>query len=144
MSTSSSEELNLVPYLDIMMNLVIFLIVSASLVVPMRDVPVTVPGKTSGAGNPQGLTVAVTTAGLTVLDSAGRTDLLRDAGTGRLPFAALTTALRAYKGASTERGTLTLVADRGTPYSEVVGTVDAARKDQSGELYGGIVLDTAQ
>ncbi len=145
MATSSSEgELNLVPYLDIMMNLVIFMIVSTSLVVPLRETPVLVPGKVSDGVGEDLLTVSISRAGISVLGPAGvaRTDLPRDPGTARLDYDGLTAALRRVKGASVDPEDLRIVADRSTPYSEIVGAVDAARDDDTGVLYPGIELST--
>lgn len=149
--SSQHEQLNLVPYLDIMINLVVFLLASTAMIVPMREAKIEVPGQSSTAQVRERLTVAVSPAGLAVIQTGGpadppaglRTDLARDPVNHSLPFERLTEVLRAQKDRSTVAQTLTLVADTRTPYSEVVATMDAAREDSQGVLYPGIELAVA-
>ena len=144
---TDSQELNLVPYLDIMINLVLFLLASTALIVPLREAPVLVPSVTTDGPTGAGfLTVTVSSAGLSVLGSdpsVPRTDLARDPATGALPYPDLTRTLRDYKESGAPLAdALRVVADRRTPYSEVVATMDAARQDGDGALYPGIELAT--
>lgn len=140
---TASQDLNLVPYLDIMTNLVMFLLASSALVVPLREAPILVPSTVSTGGGGPFLTVALTDAGVSILTSdasVARVDLARDAVTHQLPYDALTRALRDYKDSGALADAVTLVADRSTPYAEVVATMDAARRDEQGLLYPGVEL----
>ena len=143
-TSAGNSELNLVPYLDIMTNLVVFMLVSTAFLVPMQEVPVLVPSLAPGGGAARSLTVAVSPGGLAVVPSDGAVvELLRDPSTGALPFDRLTETLRAFKSAGVQGESVRLVADYETPYSEVVATMDAARKDGAGSLYPGVQLATA-
>ncbi len=101
-SGGSYEQLNLVPYLDIMINLVLFLLATTSMIVPMRAPPVLVPTNSPEPSASEFLTVAISNAGLTLMGSgptAVRTDLPRDPVTRALPLDALTAALRTRRNA---------------------------------------------
>lgn len=147
------SELNLVPYLDIMINLVMFLLTVTASIVELREAPVLVPTLVSGPSSDPSevdkkgyLVVTVSQRGLAVATSYGAppSDLPR--GPGGLPFADLTRVLRQYKDAATAEGqpglkdALQVVADSSTPYKEVVATMDASRKDAQGDLFPGIQL----
>ncbi len=146
-------ELNLVPYLDIMINLVMFLLAVTANIVQLREAPVLVPTLVSGGPSDQSdvdkkgyLTVAVSPRAISVLTSYGVAprELLR--GPNGLPYGELTQLLREYKDQATAPGqpglkdALQVVADAKTPYKEVVATMDAARKDAKGDLFPGIQL----
>lgn len=147
------SELNLVPYLDIMINLVMFLLAVTANIVQLREAPVLVPTLVSDNNggssvvDPKGfLTVTVSPRGFAVVTSYGvpASDLPR--GPSGLPFADLTRVLRQYKDAATAPGqpglkdALQIVADSETPYKEVVATMDAARMDGEVPLFPGIQL----
>jgi biopolymer transport protein TolR len=144
-------ELNLVPYLDIMLNLIMFLLVVTAYIVELKEAPVLVPTLTGDPGlsptdvEKKGfLTVTVSPRALSVicsLESVPPSELLRKGKT--LPYSDLTRVLRQYKESQTLEDALQIVADPSTPYSEVVATMDAARSDAKGDLFPGIQLALA-
>ncbi len=149
------SELNLVPYLDIMINLIMFLLVVTAFIVELKEAPVIVPELNSGSSsepppNPEDkksyLTVAITPRGHSVLSSDGTppSEVLRNSK--GLNYNELTEVLARYKNnpdAKLEEA-LQIVADKTTPYSEVIGTMDAARKDLKGKsLFPGVQLAVA-
>jgi len=144
-------ELNLVPYLDIMLNLIMFLLVVTAYIVELREAPVLVPSLVGEGGSPPSdaekkgfLSVTVSPRALSIicsLDTVPPVELLRKGST--LPYPDLTRVLRELKETQNLEEALQIVADPSTPYSEVVATMDAARSDSKGDLFPGIQLALA-
>ncbi len=144
-------ELNLVPYLDIMLNLIMFLLVVTAYIVELREAPVLVPTLTGDNGpgpvdpDKKGyLSVVVTQRALSIASSkegVAPVELLRKGGV--LPYRDLTQVLRQFKDSGTVEDTLQVLADPAIPYSEVVATMDAARTDGKTALFPGIQLALA-
>lgn len=134
----ASEELNLVPYLDIVVNLVMFLLLASDFAAPLTEIRFGAPpvGVSKGAED-LGVTVAITPSGYVVLGEdpwaasiPGRgADLDVDALTAHLVAAA--------RGAAAEQlPPLTLTADDATDLGRVVATIDAVRAGPDGaELF---------
>jgi biopolymer transport protein ExbD len=139
-----TEELNLVPYLDIMVNLIMFMVVVTAYLVQLKEAPIMAPSYGPGGGGASGeqkayLTVAITNAAIQVVGggSASGTEqtLPKD------DYAGLTAQLRSLKTAMPNVAeSLVVTADNQVPYKDVVRVMDAARKDKQGLLFPNITL----
>ena len=136
-------ELNLVPYLDILVNTLIFLLASAAMAVPLAHVKTSAPAEASDEGHPSEgilLTVAIgrdgyylAGAGGVVGDGQGPT--LPCAGGACRPemnksgydYGGLTRLARQLKHKHPKQRKVTITADREVPYRVVVATMDALR-----------------
>lgn len=144
-----TEELNLVPYLDIMVNLIMFMLTVTAYIVELREAPVLAPaygkgGVGTGEESRPYLTVAVSTESFAILgskDDIPAAELVKEGG--KYPYERLTESLREYKTLYTLNENLILTADATVPYSVVVATMDAARSDARGPLFPGITLAAA-
>ena len=150
-----SEELNLVPYLDIMVNLIMFLITVTAYMAEMRQAPVLAPSE-GGAGqcpNPPCddkpkpyLTVLIADNTMAILSSdkekipASQVDR-----TGiEYPYTALTARMREYRTNYPDLAeNVMLVADKPIPYRVIISTMDAMRSDAQGTLFPGVTLGVA-
>lgn len=143
-----SDELNLVPYLDIMINLIMFMLTVTAYIVELREAPVLAPAYTPGTGGGSDvekrpfLTVAVTSVSLSIISSKPEeipaAEYVKEGGS--YPYARLTQALREYKTLYELDPNLVLTADATVPYSAVVATMDAARSDDKGALFPSVNL----
>lgn len=147
-------DLNLVPYLDIMVNLIMFMLSVTAYIVEMREAPVLVPTLVSGgaaSSQPQQeqagfLTVALSERAISILgsnDQIPASEIVKEGG--KYNFDKLTTVLRQYKDSPTMKLTeaIQLTADATVPYSDIVATMDAARSDDTGPLFPGVQLALA-
>jgi len=146
------QDLNLVPYMDIMVNLIMFMLVVTAYIVELREAPVLAPSYGGGGGGasqekPKGfLTVAISSKSFGILASIPEIPASELPKTGdKYPFEELTRSLRNYK--TTYKDSLTenlvLMADGSVPYSALIATMDAARSDKSGPLFPGVTLGLA-
>lgn len=147
-----SEELNLVPYLDIMVNLIMFLITITAYIVEMKQATVLAPG---GGGPCVGencgdkpkvfLTITVLDQGYAVLssDAASVPAWQADKVNGDYPYGALQAQLRTYKENYDLADNLIVAADSQVPYKVVIKTLDAAREDGAGGLFPGVTFGVA-
>lgn len=136
-----TEDLNLVPYLDIMVNLIMFMVTVTAYLVQLKQAPIVAP--TYGAGGGGGdqkpyLTVAIGTTQMTVLGggaAAGAVTVQRG------DYRELTAKLRSMKDSMPDLAdNLVITADRAVPYKDVVKAMDAARKDGAGDLFPNVTL----
>ena len=142
-------EINLVPYLDIMVNLIMFMLTVTAYIVDLREAPVLAPAYgAGGAGASEAqkpfVNVSITTKrSFAVLLSSGEApqELLPE--NGEYPLATLTRRLREVKGAFDVSENLVLTADPSVPYSVVIATMDAVREDSRGSLFPGVTLSVA-
>lgn len=149
-----SEELNLVPYLDIMVNLIMFLITVTAYMAEMRQAPVLAPGGDGGqCANPPCedkpkvfLTVAVAEKTIAIVSSdrekipASQVDKTGS----EYPYAALTAKMREYRTNYPDLAdNVMLIADKPIPYSAIISTMDAMRSDSQGDLFPGVTLGVA-
>jgi biopolymer transport protein ExbD len=131
----NSNDLNLIPYLDIVVTLTVAIF---AMVMTVKDLgQLSVPAPSYGPGTGKGVSVEIRPEGyaLRVADEAVILPR-RDAW----PDADLTKALRGLRDAGEDSGTLTLSATAGIPYSVVIGAMDAARSDTAGLLYPSVSL----
>jgi biopolymer transport protein TolR len=137
-------ELNLVPYMDIVTNIIIFLLASVINQVGLGNVNVTVPTLSSGGGEsadepdkkPLNLTVSVGASGFTVAAAGGVLPVIPKLPNGQYDFKSLTTKLLEIKS-SPDNATETKAnfnADAAIVYDVVVATLDAMRQTDEGKV----------
>jgi len=150
-----SEELNLVPYLDIMVNLIMFLITITAYIVEMKQQTVLAPGGGPCVGEncppvdekPKVyLTISVLNQGFAVLssDAAAVPGFMEDKlANGDYPYGRLQKHLREYKETYELANNVILAADSQVPYKVIMTTIDASREDGAGELFPGVTFGVA-
>jgi biopolymer transport protein TolR len=133
-------EINLVPYMDIVTNIIIFLLASVINQVPLGTVNVSSPTfGAGGEGDSQpdkpalNLTVTVGNTGFTVAGSGGVMPPIPKLPSGDYDYLALTAKLTEIKKEFKEETKATFNADAATTYEIVVKTLDAMRtyKDET-------------
>jgi biopolymer transport protein TolR len=140
---SGGGELSLVPYLDIVSNLVMFLLMTATATASAMHIPVAIPAACTpdcsegGKRQPLRLVVHLSPDGLRVATADGVLPFI-PRGDGDL--AALTRTARALK--ATHAGeTLAVVSAAPTiPYQQLVAVMDALRSDDRGPLFPDVSL----
>lgn len=137
-------EINLVPYLDIVTNIIIFLLASVAYNVNFGSVNVAAP-KIAGPGlaaaeeenkNPLNLTVLAGASGFTIGASGGFMPLIPKLANGKYDYKTLTAKLMEVKALpeNAAETKATFNADATIPYEIVVETLDAMREDSKGQL----------
>ncbi|HVV15894.1 MAG TPA: biopolymer transporter ExbD [Polyangia bacterium] len=139
-------ELNLVPFMDIVTNIIIFLLASVVNQVALGNINVSVPTIGSGGASsedtpppekpPLNLTVSVGASGFTVAASGGVLPLIPKMSNGQYDYKKLTEKLKEIKS-NPDNATETKAnfnADANIPYDIVVATLDAMRTDDSGKI----------
>ena len=139
-------ELNLVPYMDIVTNIIIFLLASVVNQVALGNINVSSPTISSGGGAaqdtpppekpPLNLTISVGASGFTVGASGGVLPLIRKAANGQYNYPALTAKLKEIKSNpdNADETKANFSADANVPYDVVVATLDAMRQADDGKL----------
>ncbi len=139
-------ELNLVPYMDIVTNIIIFLLASVVNQVSLTNINVTVPAISSGGGAaeenepppkpPLNLTVSVGASGFTIAASGGVLPIVPKLPNGRYDYTSLTNKLKEIKSApdNAEETKANFSADATIPYDIVVATLDAMRTTDDGKI----------
>ncbi len=144
-------DLNLVPYLDIMVNLIMFMLVITANIVELRESPVLAPRYVPGGGSqpdpnaPPNMTVLVSSKGFGVFGSGGTEVPATDIPMvgGAYDYQKLSTELRKYRKTYKPSDNLTIVPESSISYRVVVETMDAAREDSRGPLFPGVTLAAA-
>ena len=147
-------ELNVVPYLDIITNIMMFVLVSVS-VAFTSTISTTAQATTRREAPPAhalrltalitGQGVALKTSGASIApgcESVGAGVTVPNRG-GAYDLAGLTACARHIKGSSPEAANETQVsvaASPDVPYETVVGVMDALRADEHGELFPEVAL----
>jgi biopolymer transport protein ExbD len=148
-------ELNIVPYLDILMNLIIFMILSMTGLASFGVLNVSAPnyGGAPGPGSdekpPVVLSVLISKKGFFVAgtgavlpgqaegeapaDGAGAPTIPVKAD-GTFDYDALTNKMKELKGAFPTESKLILAADPDLPYEVLIGTMDATRETKDRKL----------
>lgn len=147
MSEGSEGELNLIPYLDIMVNLVIFLIFTFQVIIEMNVIDLMAPalgGKGSADDNdkpPRSITLVVSKAGYRVLSSDPTMGVIDIPAQGtEYDEEQLTEKLSDWKQTYELGNSMILTADMDIHYDVIVRTMDAVRKDGDRELFPGVML----
>ena len=142
-------ELNLVPYMDIVTNIIIFLLASVVNQVALGNVNVTVPTISQGGGAsaddtpppkpPLNLTVSVGATGFTVAASGGVLPIIPKLPNGQYNYGALTIKLKEIKSNpdNVSETKANFNADAATSYDVVIATLDAMRQE---DIPGGKIL----
>jgi len=141
-------ELNIVPYLDVVTNLVMFMLLSITGLIALGVVNVSAPkigGEAAAAGDANAprllLTVAISKSGFYVAGAGGVLGGAADQPTvdarqaptvplkdGKYDYPALTALLAKVKERYPQETNVILSADPETPYDVLVHTMDAARE----------------
>ena len=138
-------ELNLVPYMDIVTNIIIFLLASVVNQVSLANINVSSPTIASGGSAneepppekpPLNLTVSVGASGFTVAASGGVLPIIPKLPTGQYDYKGLTNKLKEIKGApdNAAETKANFSADAQIPYDIVVATLDAMRTTEDGKM----------
>lgn len=124
-------ELNVVPYLDILMNLIIFMLLSMAGLATWGLVNVSAPeiGPPGGDRERPAVTVSIGVAktGFFIAGTGGDASIPRTAD-GRYDFEALTARLQQLKARYPQESKVIISADADVDYQSLVATVDAARE----------------
>jgi biopolymer transport protein ExbD len=145
-----TAEINLVPYMDIVTNIIIFLLASVVQQMPMGNINVSSPTLSVGGGAPQeepetpplNLTVTVAANGFIVAGSGAVIPPIPKLPNGQYDFDGLNNKLIEIKKEIAHGETkATFNADAYVPYEMVVKTLDAMREDKQGKpLFPDIVF----
>jgi biopolymer transport protein ExbD len=146
---AAEGELNLIPYLDIMVNLVIFLLFTFQVVIEVCRIDLVTPAYgTKGPGEVQPeeqklatLTVAIHKAGYTVLSDNPEMGVVDIPLKGRdYDTRKLADKLHEWKTNFKVSPGLAMMGDDDTEYSIVILTMDAIRTYQGKDLFPDIML----
>jgi biopolymer transport protein TolR len=138
-------ELNLVPYMDIVTNIIIFLLASVVNQVALGNINVSSPTISSGGGGavdtpperpPLNLTITVGATGYIIGASGGVLPPIPRLPTGHYDYKALTAKLKEIKETPDAAGETkaTFNADANIPYDIVIPTLDAMRTAEDGKI----------
>ena len=151
----SGSELNSVPFLDIVTNILIFLLATITSVLAVGNIGVNLPQRSSGASasivedDPNkkpdlGLMVGITSNGFILIkqgkkvfqdDVPDKLPTIPKKGDGNYDYAGLSKILVKWKAEFPESKTAILIADSEIVYEFVIGTMDVLRKDGEKELF---------
>jgi len=144
-------ELNLVPYLDMMVTLVMFLLFSFQAMIEMGMIPQNAPSYGADAGTQQQqpdqekklmITLIIGDTGYTLQsddpDVLPKLDIPKK--DGQYDLATLRSTLVNWKGTYTLGDSMVLTAFNTIEYQTVVDAMDAIRKDQGKDLFPNVVL----
>lgn len=138
-------EINLVPYLDIVTNVIMFLLATITVILPMGNINVGAPRYAAGSGGedqpppekqPLNLNVTISGTGFIIAGSGGV--LYQDNIPGKLPtvpkqgnqydYAALVALVAKLKDSFPDESSVILAANPDIPYEEVVRAMDSLRE----------------
>ena len=151
----ATGELNIVPFLDIVVNLIMFLLVTIVSVLALSQVAVDLPrfGPCHGAGCRESLDLGVTLAadGIWVSGTGGvlaegcGQDVAVGSATvplrrGAYDYETLTECLRRVKAEFPSEDTVIVSADPNVEYEEVLRAMDASRADARGPLFPRVLV----
>ena len=138
-------ELNLVPYMDIVTNIIIFLLASVVNQVALGNVNVSSPTISAGGASaadtppekpPLNLTISVGGTGFTIAASGGVLPIVPKLPTGQYDYKSLTTKLKEIKSNPTnaDETKANFSADANIAYDVVIATLDAMRQAEDGKI----------
>lgn len=154
-----SDELNIVPFLDIVVNIVMFLLMSLTTIAFFSQVEAALPQYSRGNVGSRGaqnealnLNVTITNAGVIVSGSGGK--LARGCATtapgkvltvpagmnGEHDWIGLTTCVTRVKQKFKDETRVTVSADPEVPYEHLMAAMDAVRGDQDEPLFPDVLL----
>ena len=155
--SEAAGELNIVPFLDIVTNIIMFLLATTAYVLTTCELDAHLPsiGRGGGAGDPSStlnLSVTVTEQGIVVAGSGGKLQPgCATTGTGRVitvprsadhsfDWPALTRCLVVVHGQFPDEHQVILTADPNIEYGNIVAAMDAVRADGTTELFPDVML----
>ena len=139
-------ELNLVPYMDIVTNIIIFLLASVVNQVALGNINVSSPTIQAGGGPsdqdtppdkpPLNLTITVGGSGFIVGASGGVLPAIPRLPNGQYDYKTLTTKLKEIKSnpENADETKATFNADANIAYDIVIATLDAMRQGEDGKI----------
>lgn len=129
MADEVGGELNIVPYLDILMNLIIFMLLSMAGLATYGALKVSAPASGPRGVTPPGLTltVAISRTGFVLLGDEASEALIAKTSDGAYDYVALTARVRELKARYPAEQRLFIAADADTSYEALVSTLDATR-----------------
>jgi len=138
-------ELNLVPYMDIVTNIIIFLLASVVNQVALGNINVSSPTISSGGGAasdtpperpPLNLTITVGATGYIIGASGGVLPPIPRLPNSQYDYKALTAKLKEIKATpdAADETKATFNADANIPYDIVIPTLDAMRTAEDGKI----------
>lgn len=147
-------ELNLVPYMDIVVNLILFLILTTTGLTSFGVINVSAPQIGSGdpsteqpTEQPLNLTVGISGRGFFVSGSGGNLPTTGSSDQPTIPkindnydYAALTKKMVEIKSVFPRETKLIVTADPGTVYDVIVQVMDATRADGPNPLFPDVLL----
>ena len=149
--------MNIVPFLDIVTNIIMFLLATTAAVLTTCELDAHLPtiGHGGGGGDPTStlnLSVTVTEQGIVVAGSGGKLmPGCATTGTGRVitiprsadrtfDWGALTQCLAVVKHGFPDEHQVILTADPNIEYGNIVAAMDAVRADGATELFPDVML----
>lgn len=151
-------ELNIIPFLDIVVNLIMFLLATSEAVLLMSQIESNLPkiskgrsGSVEKVETPLNLNVVVTDKGVIVSGSGGKLaqgcDGIESGANVTVPtkqggydWSALTTCVAKVKDRFEDETSVTVSADPQIQYEHVVSAMDAVRKRQERELFPDVLI----
>jgi len=147
-------ELNLVPYMDIVVNLILFLILTTTGLTAFGVINVSAPQIGSGDSSqeqptdqPLNLTVGISSRGLYISGTGGNLPAPGAADQPTIPkvnddydYAALTKKMVEIKTIFPRETKLIITGDPGTIYDVIVHVMDATRNDGPNQLFPDVLL----
>jgi len=150
-------ELNIVPFLDIVVNLIMFLLATTEAVMLIAQIESDLPKITRGRGKkstvetPLNLNVTVTDNGVIVSGSGGKLapgcetvatgrDITVMRKDGKYDWAALTSCVARVKAQFEDEDTVTVSADPQVQYEHVVAAMDAVREKDDKDLFPHVLI----
>ena len=156
--SEAGGELNIVPFLDIVTNIIMFLLATTAMVLTTCELDAHLPtiGRGGGGGDDSqttlNLSVTVTERGIIVAGSGGKLQPgCHATGTGNIitvqrrpdhsfDWNALTQCLVVLHGEFPDEHQVILTADPNIEYGNVVAAMDAVRSDGTTELFPDVML----
>ena len=150
-------ELNIIPFLDIVVNLIMFLLATTEAVLLISQIESDLPkiargrGKQAGVETPLNLNVTVTANGVIVSGSGGKlAPGCQDISPGRditvvrkddaYDWPALTECVARVKSRFEDEDTVTVSADQQIHYEHLVAAMDAVRSKGAEELFPRVLI----
>ena len=168
MTSTSTARSNIVPYLDIMVNLIMFLLMVQATSIALGMINVNAPSyappgptanKPSDPKKALRLTIGIAAEGFFIAAKGGvlpgeqpdsattegqepatRQPTIPRKPDGKYNFAALTAKLRGIKNAFPDVDSVYVAADDKTAYQDIVKTLDASRSDSAGPLFPNVAF----
>lgn len=150
--TTSNGELNVIPFLDIVVNLIMFLLVTVALAAVITQIDITLPEyHRPGGRRALNLMVSLTDRGIVVAGAGGKLMEGCDRTTtgpaiavpgrpGHYDFRTLTGCLARVKARFPSETEVVVTADPGVRYDDFVAAMDASRGDPDRELFPRVLV----